>query len=454
MDDDIIAALASAPGPSMRGIIRVSGDGVHAAIGQSFQPDDGPRWGHERVPVAHSGKMSIDGVRVPLDASVLYWPGRRSYTGQPMAEIHTVGSPPLLEAVLAELYRHGIRPAQPGEFTLRAFLAGRIDLAQAEAVLGVIDAEDQHGLTAALKQLAGGLSLPVTALRDDLLDLLGDLEAGLDFVEEDIEFVSRESVFGRLHHARDTVDSLLAKAVGRSRSTGRRTVVLAGLPNAGKSTLFNALCETDAAIVSTREGTTRDFLAADVDWGGLAIELVDTAGWDADETGVGLAAQQARGEVWNRADLIVWCSPADAGENDRSADDRLYAQAAAGGREILRVATKCDAVVGRHTPAILDVSAHIRNGLPELREAAVELLSDGGGEDDRFLGSTAARTRGSLEGARESLSTAIYASEAGIGEELVAAEIRETLHHLGALVGEVYTDDLLDRIFSKFCIGK
>lgn len=385
---------------------------------------------------------------------MLLWPGERSYTGQPMVELHTTGSPPLLESVLADLYRRGVRPAEPGEFTLRAFLAGRIDLAQAEAVLGVIDAEDRRGLTAALRQLAGGLSEPVTQLRDDLLELLGDLEAGLDFVEEDIEFVGRDDVTARLIAARAAVIDLLEKAAGRTRSTGRRRIVFAGLPNAGKSTLFNAFSGRNAAIVSHRQGTTRDFLTAEVDWGGLAVELVDTAGWETAGSGISHAAQEARSGVWKSADLIVWCRAADATATDRAADDQLFAQAAGLGPPVMRITTKADLASPADLPLESGVSVPDQSGFSELRDTATELLASAGGDDDRFLGATSARVRGSLQGASESLTAAIDAAEFALGDELVAAEIRETLQHLGALVGAVYTDDLLDRIFSKFCIGK
>ena len=173
-----------------------------------------------------------------------------------------------MEAVLAELFAAGVRPASVGEFTLRAFLNGRIDLVQAEAVLGVIDALDTRRLTAALRQLAGGISDGIAQLRGDLLDLLADLEAGLDFVEEDIQFVSRGEISHRLTTVAEEVDRLLRHGESRMQSTGRARIVLAGLPNAGKSTLFNALAGRNAALVSEASGTTRDYLVRDA---GLVI---------------------------------------------------------------------------------------------------------------------------------------------------------------------------------------
>eukprot|EP00913_Durusdinium_trenchii_P023397 g21975.t1 len=296
-------------------------------------------------------------------------------------------------------------------------------------------------------QLAGGLSRPVTALRDDLLDLLGDLEAGLDFVEEDIEFVSRHDITRRLESAESLVAALLAKAVGRSRSAGCRVVVLAGMPNAGKSTLFNALCDRDAAIVSQREGTTRDFLTVEIDWDGLAIELVDTAGWESTGSGIGFEAQKTRGDVWNRADLTLWCSAADATDDERRQDDQLCAQAEAEGRPLLRIETKSDMRQGEPESSLPRICAQTGEGLGQLRQTAVQLLSARSDEDDRFLGSTAARTRGSLEEAQAALQSARAASESGIGEELRFEQGALAVHH-----SDVRAEKLVRRAGEKIAV--
>jgi tRNA modification GTPase len=246
-----------------------------------------------------------NGLRLPIEVGL--WPTKRSYTGQPLAELQLIGSPPLLEALLMQLCRSGCRAARPGEFTLRAFLAGRLDLMQAEAVLGVIDAADHVELEQALQQLAGGISQQMGTLRADLLDLLADLEAGLDFVDEDIEFVSREQLLSRVTAAQRTIAELCDQASRRLQSSARPRVVLAGLPNAGKSTLLNALTGRSAALVSEISGTTRDYLCVPLDRDGLHVDLIDTAGWDSETNGIEAVAQQRRHEQWQQADLIVWC---------------------------------------------------------------------------------------------------------------------------------------------------
>ncbi|MEX0585143.1 MAG: tRNA uridine-5-carboxymethylaminomethyl(34) synthesis GTPase MnmE, partial [Pirellulales bacterium] len=188
---DTVAALASAPGPGGRAVVRLSGEDALKIVRHIFRPAQPGESADSQVAHRCRGSVRLSGVAVPLPADAWIWPTPRSYTGQPSVELHCVSSPPLVEALLAELYAHGARPAQAGEFTLRAFLAGRIDLLQAEAVLGVIDAADDAQLSAALSQLAGGISGRIAVLHETLLIDLADLEAGLDFVDEDIEFVDR-----------------------------------------------------------------------------------------------------------------------------------------------------------------------------------------------------------------------------------------------------------------------
>ncbi len=444
--DDTIVAIASARGAGERGIVRVAGADAQSVVGRVFSPNDGERWASSRLPWRHGGVIDLDGVPLPCAAHL--WPTSRSYVGQPLVELHTVGSPPLLDEVVARLAARGARPARRGEFTLRAFLAGRLDLVQAEAVLGVIDADDHVELERALSQLAGGVSSRMHEVRRELLDLLADLEAGLDFVDEDIEFVENDDVVRRLGEAVAYVRSLLDRTAARHHESGRPRVVLAGLPNAGKSTLFNRLVGEEAAIVSDVAGTTRDFLSGEFDCDGRTVELVDTAGWEWQADAISQEAQRQRHERLERADLVVWCSAATLSVEDRRTERGLLDEVR---RPVLRVGTMADR--GEVPEAAITLDAR-RSPVAELVAAVGEALSAESGDRGELLASTSARCRESLRGAAESLVRARSAATDGAGDELVALEVREGLSCLGQVLGEVYTDDVLDRVFSKFCIGK
>ena len=462
---DTIAALASPAGTAARGIVRVSGPDVSSAVLQVFQCDDGTLDAAGIRPLCHAGHVTVDEQTPPFVARLYHWPTGRSYTGQPMAEIHTIGSPPLLEALLAALFRAGVRPARPGEFTLRAFLAGRVDLLQAEAVLGVIDAADHTELQTALEQLAGGISNRIVHLRMELIELLADLEAGLDFADEDIEFIDSHTLLSRIEEARDFLEVLRGQAVTRMLSTEKPRVVLAGLPNAGKSTLFNRLAEDEHALVSDVRGTTRDYLQTDIHVEGLDVLLIDTAGWE--ETAhdpsreIDRLAQQLRGEQVQRADLIVWCTDCRLNAEEHLQEERLRQEALRQHPSLLHVQTKSDRIdvdSARHSAedvlSVRHISAQTGAGIVELqREIHARLNAESRGQR-HLIGSTAARCRESLDAACESLTRAYETAACSLGDELTAVEVREALAHLGRIVGAVYTDDLLDRIFSKFCIGK
>ncbi len=467
--DDTIAALASAPGVGGRGIVRVSGGHVRQVLEQHFTPRDGERWAKAARAERHVGEWRLavdvpwddapfrDGLRLPVEVGL--WPTKRSYTGQSLAELHLIGSPPLLEAVLTQLCRSGCRAARPGEFTLRAFLAGRLDLLQAEAVLGVIDAADHVELEQALQQLAGGISQQMGTLRADLLDLLADLEAGLDFVDEDIEFVSREQLLSRVTSAQRSIMELCDQASRRLQSSSRPRVVLAGLPNAGKSTLLNALTGRSAALVSEVSGTTRDYLCVPLDRDGLHVDLIDTAGWDSETSGIEAVAQQRRHEQWQQADLIVWCRDLSA---DAGLDEPLIAELQNEQRPVICVGTKADCVSVTQTPTSehphagvrTTVSARDGRGLDELCAQLAELLAAESHGRRQWIGMTAARCQNSLLAGRDALDRTAEAARLGLSDDLVIVELREVLEHLGHIVGAVYTDDILDRVFSKFCIGK
>jgi len=449
---DTIAAVASPPGFGFRGIVRLSGPRAWSAALSGFSAAAGAEVGPSGRARRLDGSYRLAGLRPALPASVLLWPGPRTYTGQPSAEVHAAGSPPLLRLLLAHCLAGGARTAEPGEFTLRAFLAGRLDLTQAEAVLGVIEARSPAQLDAALSQLAGGLAGPVAALRDRLLDVLAHLEANLDFVDEpDVEELGRGELAGGLAAGAAQLAALAERLRGRDRPGGLPRVVLTGPPNAGKSRLFNALLGRDHAIVAPAAGTTRDYLAAPCDCDGLAVELVDTAGEDAAATPVEARAQAHRGAQAALADLRLDCRPADT-----PAATSALGPAPDPDSLRLRVRTKCDLDPrGAESPAgPLATSAATGRGIDELRRAIASALRGGPAGLADLPTTTSARCRDGLVRAATALQAAAEAVALGAGDELVAVDLRQAVDDLGKVVGAVITDDVLDRIFRRFCVGK
>lgn len=465
--DDIITALATPAGSARLGIIRVTGAGALDAV-SGFLVD------FEKIstdaPFILPALFDLWGRTAAVPFRLWFWPERRGYTGQETVELHLPGSPPILNGVLSRLCESGkIRMAKPGEFTLRAFLGGRLDLTQAEAVLGVIDAEDDAGLETALAQLAGNLGTPLRGLRDRLVETLGDLEAGFDFADEDIEFISRADLLDRVNNAAQFLEERLRQMTDRTDHRRQPRVVLTGAPNAGKSSLFNRLISHSSdcveAIVSEIAGTTRDYLEGDVQIGEHSFRLVDTAGEGAAESVSDLSNEGREAEVKARleetihkqtsqaldgADLVLLCRSAcdPAGWNFPEPDSRQ-----------LILLTKSDQLRADDRTALprradlLVTSAQSLEGLDELRERIASLLFTEGGCGE-VVPATAVRCRHSFDGALKSLSRADELIRQNADEVLIAYEIRDALNQIGLVLGEVQTDDILDSVFSRFCVGK
>lgn len=463
--EDTIAALASPPGAAERGIVRISGTDAQRVVAQIFRGDPAAAdWTSSRRATRFTGQLEIDALGVPLPAVLMNWPTARSFTGQPMAELHVIGSPPLLDAVLETLLTCGARPAKRGEFTMRAFLAGRIDLLQAEAVLGVIDATDHDELVRALNQLGGGITAQLKSVRAELISILGDLEAGLDFVDEDIEFITKAQICDRLAKILSALSALSTDSATRLPSGWRRRVVLAGLPNAGKSTLFNRLLRQQKAIVSPVPGTTRDYLTAVVSIRGVEAELIDTAGWETAADLIMRRAQEMRGEQVEASDLIVWCSSAGLSPEQIAEDRGLMERLRHPALQLLHVVTQSDRrgddssdvalPTDSRLEAALRLSAATGDGLDDFEQRVRERLVSAESSRGELLGATAVRCRDSLRRTIASVEFAIRCAAQNGGDELIALELRHALRELAEVMGEVYTDDILDHIFSHFCIGK
>jgi len=436
--DDTIVAQASALGAGQRGIVRLSGPTTRQVVASVFREFPHP-WPAKRAMV--HGHLTVPGIHSPIAADLYFSPAPRTYTGQDTAELHLVSSAPLIDALIAALLGAGARAARPGEFTLRAFLNGKKDLPQAEAVNAVIEAGSEDELRQALQQLAGGVMQPLQGLREDLLNLLADIEAGLDFSDEDIQFVDRKELLLRLGKGMAQLTNLRKQLESRSISGRPFRVALVGQPNAGKSSLFNALTGRAAAIVSPVPGTTRDYVTHALQQDGLTIELIDTAGWQQPVSAIESQAQALGGEQSRAADLLLWC--VDSGETTAAINPELE------GVPMLRVKTKCDLAVPQ--PGLPATSAKTGAGIAVLMGM---LISRARTFSRSALASSLSRCRHHVDAClghmRAAHSIVLFEDPA----ELLALELRLTLEQLGEMVGAVYTDDLLDRIFSRFCIGK
>jgi tRNA modification GTPase len=338
-----------------------------------------------------------------------------------------------------------MRAARPGEFTLRAFLAGKLDLTQAEAVLAVIAADSSDELKRALTQLAGGLGQPLRRLREDLLGVLAEVEAGLDFSDEDLSFISTEQLRKRLAAARRTLIEVQNQIHERGTSGRAFRVVFAGPPNAGKSSLFNALLGQSAALVSPIAGTTRDYLMGTMTIDGMKIELIDTAGADTVSDTIMAQAQSGREQQLTDADLVIECRAADL---IHTPADLIHTPDANPAR-CISVQTKADLSPGNSG---MRTSVVTGEGLEPLRETIAQRAKN---ERRPFsLAPSLSRCSQHVTSAVLHLENAAALTADSGPPELLAFELRLALDQIGEMVGAVYADDLLDRIFSQFCIGK
>ncbi|MFM8931864.1 MAG: tRNA modification GTPase [Gemmataceae bacterium] len=455
--EDLIVALASATGPAPRAVIRLSGKGAASVVSSAWRPATGSvsatlstrwTWG-DFLPAGWLPTESIP-------AMARMWRHGTGYTGQEAAEIHCLGSVPGVEAILRTLNNLGARGAGPGEFTLRAFLAGRVDLVRAEALVGLTHARSAEQLADALDQHAGGVSEPMARLREELLDFLADIEAGLDFADEDIAQLPQEESLRRLSALLARAALLAKKMQGRAQLHSAFRVALVGVPNAGKSTLFNQLAglqETEAAIVSDRPGTTRDWLSRlALLPDGTQVEWIDTAGWQEARDLIGGQAQELGRVESGRADLVLVCKPVDL--LDPQVDEEYAHYQANATAPMIMVHTRAD--LGQWAPDRKGkgpplVSARTGQGIADLQGRVEEEAKKRG----------ARQVAPHLARAKEHLGKLIGHLRAAHGlvleedpVELVALEVRAAVDELGTLLGTVYSDDLLGRVFSRFCIGK
>ncbi len=444
MLSDPIVALATPPGRSAVAVIRLSGRGAFAVAGRCLRPfhPDRPRAALRARLVHPATDEQVD------DVVAAVFPAPRSYTGEDVVEISTHGGLLVPGEAVAALVAAGARPAQPGEFTRRALLNGKLDLLQAEATADLIDAGAPAQRRRALRQLDRGLSARLEALRGELLELEALIAYDIDFPEEDEGPVSPARVTAAWRAVRDRIAVLLATAPEGERLREGALLVIAGPPNAGKSSLFNALLGQERAIVTEVPGTTRDAIEAYAVIAGFPFRLVDTAGLrDSDERVEKIGIEVAR-QYLGAADLVLFCR--DAGCAGDAESERFVAACRA---PVVEVATKVD--LAARPPEGLGVSVVTGAGLDVLRarlaEAAFGRLLALGDVEPVV---TRARHRTALERALGEVEAFAAARERGVDAAATATHLRAAVGALDDLIGVVTPDDVLDRLFATFCVGK
>lgn len=444
---DTIAALSSPSGTGAVALLRVSGpDAATVAAGVFKGPALRPRR-------ALFGEIRDAAGRRIDEVLLTYFAGPASYTGEDTVEISCHGGVLVTRRVLERLLQAGARPAGPGEFTQRAFLNGKLDLTQAEAVMDVISAQTDRALQAAHRQLDGALGRTILALREELLGIVAHVEAYIDFPEEDIDPDTGAALRARMQALTARLDQLLATAdQGRLLREGVRTV-LAGAPNAGKSSLLNRLLGFERAIVSDQPGTTRDTIEEVINLQGFPLRLVDTAGLREGTADVIEQAGMARTQSQlSGADLIL--EVVDASQPPPAT--RLDLPGAPRHRHVL-VLHKSD-LPGHPgwegTTGGVPVSSHTGAGLEALSARMVEAITEGGTAFEQTEVAVNARHQACLERARNAMEAAMAEFSKGASVEFVALDLRLALEALGDIVGRVDVEDVLGAIFSQFCIGK
>ncbi len=472
--DDTICAIATPMGEGGIGIVRISG--LHAAqvadkvvrlrSDQSLYACPSHMLHMVDIFGPHRTASPLDELfddsRLIDEGLAVYMKGPRSFTGEDVVEIHCHGSGIALKRVCEACVVAGARLAQPGEFTKRAFLNGRLDLSQAEAVLDTIKATSDLGLKMAQRQLRGALGQQVTGLRHSLMTVLAHVEAGIDFSEEDISFVGRDELISSLQSTRAQLHRMLSTAeTGRVLREGVR-VAIVGKPNVGKSSLLNALLQEDRAIVTDIPGTTRDLIEESVEWRGLRLTFIDTAGLRETSDLVEREGIRRSRMAQEESDLVLHV--VDAAELAETGDVETQLPTLA--QRELAVVNKIDlvdsSVVARFRESlprqasrmVVPISAHTGEGLDKLKYAIETLFFNPSLEVGDGLIITNLRHRVALERAINGLDQALASVGDGVQPEFVAMDLRGASDALGEIVGDITSDDILNRIFAEFCIGK
>lgn len=455
--DEPIVAIATALGEGAIGIVRVSGENVIALVGDIFRPKR--RIGFDknddkRLVYGHI----IDKEHVVDEVMVAAMYGPHTYTKEDMVEIQCHGGMVPLRAIVSLLLSKGFRMAEAGEFTKRAFLNGRLDLAQAESVMDLISAKTPDGFDLAYSQLEGTLSKKVALLREELISVMAHLEVSIDYPEEDIEEITYSELLFKFESIKEGIDRLLANSEsGRILREGLSTVII-GKPNVGKSSLLNALLKEARAIVTDIPGTTRDAIEEYIQIKGVALKLVDTAGIRATEDLVEKIGVERSKIFFNKADLVIFVLSAD---QPLSADDREIIGFLKD-KKAITIINKMDlefvleideieALLG-HQP-IIKTSILMEDGIEALEEAIVDMVYGGMKVHEQAMVSNVRHVSALLK-AKQAMSDAIKVAKEGMPYDFIEVDVKNIYTYLGEITGESLEEDLVNKIFSHFCLGK
>lgn len=465
INTDTIVALSTPPGLGAIGVIRLSGPKAIAICDTHF-------FGKNLMKVApntvHYGKFKDETGRIIDECVATVFKAPRSYTKEDVVELSCHGSPYILNEVINVCLRNGARMAQAGEFTLRSFLNGQMDLSQAEAVMDLIASQNQGSHELAMNQMRGGFSDQIKDLRQELIDFAALIELELDFGEEDVEFADRGKLENLVAEIKGVIRKLLDSfQLGNVIKNGVATVI-AGRPNAGKSTLLNALLNEERAIVSDIAGTTRDTIEENLNIKGIQFRLIDTAGIrKAQDSIEKIGVERTRAEIAHSMLVIYVFDVQQSKPEDLWTDVKRFligSQALTKGSKQLFVANKMDlnpytnpesyyleGLIGKHN--LISASAKNKMNIEALKDMLFDSVIDNPELLDDSIVSNS-RHYDALNSAYQSLDEVLNGLTSGVSGDFVAIDIRKALHHLGEITGQIHTDDLLESIFGRFCIGK
>ena len=450
-NNDTIVALATPHGIGALAVIRLSGDNSISIVNSVFKGKD---LDQQSTHTIHYGHI-VDGDRVIDEVLVSLFKGSKSFTKENSVELSCHGSPVIVKEIIKLLLAKGARLATPGEFTKRAFLNGRFDLAQAEAVADLIQAETENGRQAALNQMRGGFSQEIRILREELIHFASMIELELDFGEEDVEFAKRDDLKNLISRLLKLLDGLITSFDQGNVIKNGVPIVIAGKPNAGKSTLLNTLLNEEKAIVSDIPGTTRDFIEDEVEWGGVSYRFIDTAGLRETKDVIEEMGVQRTREQMQKAALIVYLFDVRSTTAEQLAEEEFTLKEMS--IPYFLVGNKMDDIgddrLKTFGNSIVPISALKKTNIDLLKDKITSRFAMKDVKQGDVL-VTNLRHYQNLLHTRQALQRVVSGIDGGVTGDFLAMDIRQSLHFLGEITGEITSDDLLANIFSKFCIGK